>query len=377
MAMSRLLLFFLLSLASCHTTFTTLYVDTVNQGDGACVRMNRNAEKASDPIYPVTSKDMACGYDGEKAVSRVCPAKASSLLTFEFREYPDAAQPGAIDISHKGPCAVYMKKVDDATADDNAAGDGWFKIWQEDYDSAAGKWCTEKLIDNDGFLSVRVPEDIVQGYYLVRTELLALHNADANPPDPQFYVGCAQVFVQGGGSAKPATVSIGEGTYHVDGMPGLTFNIYDQPMKLPYPMFGPKVYQSGEANVEANVKVAGAQQVQQHGLKPEGCILVRDNWCGFEVPEYSTEDGCWSSSEKCWEQSDVCWNTALPTGNSVCQVWQDKCSAIDEACSSGDYNGPPNKGKDLTPPLKGIQGSTKVFTSTAKRAHRMRRGHGH
>lgn len=49
------------SLVSAHTTFTTLYVDGVNQGDGVCVRMNRNADKASDPIEPITSKNVACG----------------------------------------------------------------------------------------------------------------------------------------------------------------------------------------------------------------------------------------------------------------------------------------------------------------------------
>lgn len=48
-------------LVSAHTTFTTLYVDGVNQGDGVCIRMNRNADKASDPIEPITSKNVACG----------------------------------------------------------------------------------------------------------------------------------------------------------------------------------------------------------------------------------------------------------------------------------------------------------------------------
>ena len=36
--------------------------------------------------------------------------------------------------------------------------------------------------------------------------------------------------------------------------------------------------------------------VQTKGLKPEGCILERDNWCGFEVPSYTDEQGCWAVS---------------------------------------------------------------------------------
>jgi hypothetical protein len=283
-----------------------------------------------------------------------------------------------------------MKKVDDATADNNAAGDGWFKIWQSDYDATAGKWCTEKMIENNGHISVQIPADIEGGYYLVRPELLALHAAQDSPPDPQFYVGCAQVFVQSTGTAKPATVSIGEGTYDLS-LPGMTYNLYKTPLELPYPMYGPPVYQAGTAasaspapantasanagsetsdsasattapapaasgntgsetsvdtepvnttpansasadtasanaastnaeseetesapanvcknktkktkktkkNKKNNNKKKRAMLVQNKGLKPEGCILERDNWCGFEVPAYTDEQGCWAVS---------------------------------------------------------------------------------
>lgn len=403
--------------AHAHTVFTTLYVDGDNQGDGVCVRMNRNPSKASFPIEPLSSKDIACGYDGEKGVARVCPAKASSTLTFEFREYADGSQPGSIDGSHKGPCAVYMKKVDDATADNNAAGDGWFKIWHADYDATAGKWCTEKMIENNGHISVQIPADIEGGYYLVRPELLALHAAQDSPPDPQFYVGCAQVFVQSTGTAKPATVSIGEGTYDLS-LPGMTYNIYKTPLSLPYPMYGPPVYKAGanpapatgsantgvvntgSANtapadtgsekpevVPANVcknknkkkrssKKKRAMLVQNKGLKPEGCILVRDNWCGFEVPSYTDEDGCWASAKNCWDQADVCWNTALPTGSAHCQIWSDKCTALGESCSNKVFPGPPNAGQDLTPKPASLVGSIKLF-SRGVRSHIKRRRHAH
>ncbi|KAF7119077.1 hypothetical protein CNMCM5793_008720 [Aspergillus hiratsukae] len=426
----------LTAFAHAHTTFTTLYVDGENQGDGVCVRMNRNPSKATFPIEPLSSKDVACGYDGEKAVARVCPAKASSTLTFEFREYADGSQPGSIDESHKGPCAVYMKKVDDATADNNAAGDGWFKIWEADYDATAGKWCTEKMIENNGHISVQIPADIEGGYYLVRPELLALHAAQDSPPDPQFYVGCAQVFVQSTGTAKPPTVSIGEGTYDLS-LPGMTYNIYKTPLSLPYPMYGPPVYKAGAASVNtapantapataasanpapantasanagsansasadtapvnpapadtalvntasddtgsekpapvpANVcksknkkkrttKKKRAMLVQTKGLKPEGCILVRDNWCGFEVPSYTDEDSCWASAKNCWDQADVCWNTALPTGSAHCQIWSDKCTALGESCSNKVFPGPPNAGQDLTPRPASLVGSIKLF----------------
>lgn len=304
----------LVPLVASHTTFTNLYVDGVDQGDGVCVRMNPDAETATYPIEPVGSKDIACGMSalfsvflfsppkttpdpdlgihGEKGAKRICPAEATSLLTFEFREWTDGSQPGSLDPSHKGPCAVYMKHVDDASADDNAAGEGWFKIWELGYDESAGKWCTEKLIENNGLLSARIPDGLKGGYYLVRPELLALHATVDNPPDPQFYTGCAQVFLKGSeNGVTPQGVMLGEGAYDLDN-PALTFNIYESPMKLPYPRVGPEVWKgaSKEKRDESST------MTQDKGLKPEGCILVRDDWCGFEVPAYEDENGCWEVS---------------------------------------------------------------------------------
>ncbi|KAE8350305.1 glycosyl hydrolase family 61-domain-containing protein [Aspergillus coremiiformis] len=367
--MLRSALFLLLApLALGHTSLTTLFVDEVNQGDGTCIRMDHSGNTVNFPIEPVSSKEMACGRNGETGVARVCSTKANSLLTFEFREYADNTKPGSIDISHKGPCAVYMKKVDDATADDNAAGDGWFKIWHTGYDEQAEKWCTEKLIDNNGLLSVRIPAEIEDGYYLVRTEVLALHNAAfANPVDPQFFVNCAQIFVEDGGHAKPETVDIGEGFYNLDS-PGLQYNIYAQPLQLPYPIPGPHVWE-GASVTSRSLKGTEKKDVtvQSKGLKPAGCILQRDNWCGFEVPAYSDENGCWASSKKCWDQSDVCYKTAPPTGITTCDIWMHKCNGIDDACNSGDFHGPPSQGEVLTPKPMKLAGSTQIFKRSTKK----------
>lgn len=183
-----------------------------------------------------------------------------------------------------------MKPVWDATNPNNAAGDGWFKIYEMAYDSSSDEWCTQKLIANDGFLSVNLPQGIKGGDYLVRTELLALHAAQDNPPDPQFYVGCAQVFVEGPVNGNvPDGVFIDSNTYDLD-TPGLTYNIYEDELE-PFPSIGPKVYQPNTFSISSSS--SGQRAVQKNGLMPEGCILVRDDWCGFEVSHYETEQGCW------------------------------------------------------------------------------------
>jgi hypothetical protein len=183
-----------------------------------------------------------------------------------------------------------MKKVNSAIQD-TAAGDGWFKIWDEGYDETTNQWCTTKLINNGGFMSVNLPQDLLGGYYLVRSELLALHQVpSAN--NPQYYVGCAQIFLQSTGDMVPvSTVSI-PGQVHL-GDPADSFNIYDQPLKLPYLLPGPPVtnFKSGGT---------GAQTNQTEGLKPSDCICESgSNFCGVEVPDYSDSASCWTVSSPC------------------------------------------------------------------------------
>lgn len=66
---------------------------------------------------------MMIGFNGTKGVDRVCSINQNSKLSFLFREYADGSKDGAIDSSHKGPCAVYMKRVASAM-NDTAVGSG-------------------------------------------------------------------------------------------------------------------------------------------------------------------------------------------------------------------------------------------------------------
>ena len=231
------------------------------------------------------------GVNGETGVSRIASVNAGDSLAFEWRDWPDASQPGSIDPSHKGPCAVYMKKVTNSAASNNAAGDGWFKIMEDGYDSTAGKWCTEKLIPNKGHLAATIPNDLATGYYLVRPELLALHQADKLPADPQFYVGCAQIFLSSSGSTVPPNTVPIPGYVNMS-TPAMTFNIYDQPMKLPFPDFGPPLYTAGSSKRDLQAR----GMAQTIGLKPEACVMENANWCGFMPTSYTDETGCYAVS---------------------------------------------------------------------------------
>lgn len=55
----------LIATAKAHTTFTTLFVNDVSQGDGTCVRMSMDPQTCSYPVAGIDSDDMACGRSSE------------------------------------------------------------------------------------------------------------------------------------------------------------------------------------------------------------------------------------------------------------------------------------------------------------------------
>jgi hypothetical protein len=214
------------------------------------------------------------------------------------------------------------------------------------------------MIDNNGLMSVVLPKGIKGGYYLARPEILALHNAYEG--DPQFYTGCSQIFVESSGNLVPeSTVSIPG--YVNAGEESMNWNIYTADNSK-YPVVGPAVAKLSSTSSAAGANV-NAQTTQTQGLKPPGCICVNANWCGFEVSSYSDETGCWAASDECWKQNTACYNSAPPTGNVGCTLWEAKCKGIQDACTNKNFNGPPNKGKDLTPKAETIDVGLVMATS--------------
>ncbi|XP_044724144.1 glycosyl hydrolase family protein [Hirsutella rhossiliensis] len=320
------------SVASAHTLFTTLFVNGKNQGDGTCVRMPHDSATANGPVYPITGDDMACGRNGGEPVAFTCPAPREATLTFEFRVYSSGKKAGAIADDHKGPCAVYVKKVNDMYAD-KAAGPGWFKIWEDGYDAATGKWCVDKLIDHKGLLSVQLPGGLPAGYYLVRPEILALHNVHAG--DAQFYLGCAQVFVDEGPRRALEIPREYEASIpgHVDAADaGLRYSIYRKPLPA-YPMPGPKVYvPTVGARGGAAAKMAMVKLAQKQGVVPSECLIKNANWCGKRLAAHSDQRGCWAAVDECYRQSQTCWDGAPPSGDANCDVWQAYCREAESGC---------------------------------------------
>lgn len=229
-----------------------------------------------------------------------------------------------------------MKKVDDM-ATSTAVGPGWFKIWHEGYNESTQQWCVDEIIKNKGLLDVGLPSGLPAGYYLVRPELLALHQA-SSLKDPQYYVGCAQIYIQSGpaGSLEiPSEYSVSIPGYIDGSEPGNTFNLYEKP-HLPYLIPGPKPY--SPVGASANTKT----DMTFNGGVPSGCLIKNANWCGVKLKDYSSKTGCWNAVEACYAQGDNCFSSAPPTGAKNCYIWNDKmCKGIEAQCGSNIFRGPP------------------------------------
>lgn len=252
---------------------------------------------------------------------------------------------------------------------DSASGPGWFKIWEDGYNSDSKKWCVDTLIENNGLLSVNLPTGLPSGYYLIRPELLALHQAYRG--DPQFFHGCAQVFIEngpGGSLDVPGEFSVSIPGHVAASAPGLSFNLYeDDPTKYEIP--GPKVFIPKGTS-------GGSKKTQDVGVIPSDCIIKNANWCGEPVKSYTEINGCWDANEECWAQSKKCWSSAPVSGDANCYVWSDYCKTLESACGKGDVKGPPGfKGQevygskpDSMPSTYGVFGGRDVSLAAVKPA---------
>ena len=95
----------------------------------------------------------------------------------------DADNP--IAASHKGPVIFYMAKVSNA-ASASASGLQWFKVAEDGLDGS-GNWAVDRMISNGGWTDFNVPSCVAPGQYLVRAEIIALHNAGSTG-GAQFYI---------------------------------------------------------------------------------------------------------------------------------------------------------------------------------------------
>ncbi|OTA89851.1 carbohydrate-binding module family 1 protein [Hypoxylon sp. CO27-5] len=247
-----------------HATFQDLWVNGVDMIT-TCARL----PLSNSPVTDVTSKDIACNV-GTKPVSGKCSIAAGSIATVELKQQPGdrSCASEAIGGAHYGPVQVYMASVADSSSADGSSA-SWFKVfadtWEKNPSGSSGDddyWGTKDINTCCGHMNVKIPSDLAPGDYLLRAEALALHTAGQSG-GAQFYMTCFQLTVTGGGSAKPAGVSL-PGAYKASD-PGILVNIH-APLST-YIAPGPTVY-SGGSTKKAGSPCNGCESTCTAGKAP-------------------------------------------------------------------------------------------------------------
>jgi len=266
-ALSLLCLLYVVALVRGHGYFSSLTIDGTVLREGDCTRPHPD----NDYDYPISqvqrtnglqSADMTCGWlpAASQKANRKCPVNPGSKMVYQFHYEMGlgASDTYIIAPDHRGPCIVYMAKSE------TGSGPVWFKVFEDGYNQQTKQWCVDKLRAGLGKLNWTIPADLAPGNYLVRAEIIALHEGfelyGAQP-----YVGCAEVTVGGSQSGTPSSSQMVAfpGAYTATDA-GILFDIYTS--KNPaYPIPGPKLYVAG--TVAASGNVASSTSTSTTGAK--------------------------------------------------------------------------------------------------------------
>lgn len=224
----------LVASVNAHTQVFGVSVNGVSQGDGRGVYVR--SPPSNSPIKDVTNPAIECNVNNV-AVPKKVVAKAGDKLTFKWFHNTPGAGDDCIDPSHLGPIMHWI-----APLSSNGNGAVWSKLAETGFEN--GKWAVQTLIANGCEWTITIPPQVKAGDYLIKGEIIALHEADTNfrsnnARGAQFYPSCSQFTITGGGNAVPDENFNFIGGYTPTG-PGILFNLYSGFTSYPFP--GPNVW---------------------------------------------------------------------------------------------------------------------------------------
>lgn len=182
----------------------------------------------------VNSADMACGI-GAKVAKDVIEVNPGSQMSMTWT---DGGSPW---LHAKGPITLYIASCGGTTCDkfsaDAATGATWFKFAEFGFkDQSAGIWFQQDL-QNGQPLNFQLPTSLQKGDYLLRAEIIALHNSPA-----EIYPSCTQIRFTGNAAAKNFVSSPSNGVQfpgaYSSGDAGFHFDVFTGPFGN-YPFPGP------------------------------------------------------------------------------------------------------------------------------------------
>ncbi|KAK0458273.1 glycosyl hydrolase family 61-domain-containing protein [Desarmillaria tabescens] len=197
-----------------------------------------------DPIKGATNSDLTCG-PGALAGSQVASVNPGSTVSFLWTGASGSAWPHNV-----GPMMTYMTNCGDSScADFDPTGAEWFKI--EEAGKTDGTWAQAALM-NGATADVTIPSNLAAGNYLIRHEIIALHNAQSEG-GAEFYASCTQLKVGGSGTGTPSSSDLVKlpGAYS-DTDPGILIDVYTDSTNDSYTFPGPSVVNLGGGSSSAS-----------------------------------------------------------------------------------------------------------------------------
>jgi hypothetical protein len=236
--------------ANAHYFFNTNIIKGITQPNDKYVRQSTRATKfnpikfSTNPAADIRDNSHIDGPD-IRCNQGASSARGAEVLTVNAGDEVRFKLAVGAKMQHPGPGFIYMSKAPGSVTTYDGSGD-WFKIFEEgvceggDFTSTA--WCD---YDRD-WIAGTIPRDTPNGEYLVRVEHIGVHRSHVS--QPEHYVSCMQVSVQGGGNGTPGPLVKFPGAYkQSDGY--ASFNIYNG--RKPFPMPGPAVWSGGSAGGSA------------------------------------------------------------------------------------------------------------------------------
>ena len=243
---------FLVSQAAAHGGVTSYIIGGTNYVgwspyNGGNQRTIERPYSSYDPILSATASSISCNNNNQAGPSQlIANVKAGDKITAIWSQWTHM----------EGPVMVYMARCPSGCATANSAQLDWFKIDHSGLISgslAKGSWGNGIVLKELKWTST-IPSVLADGEYLIRHELLALHQANT----PQFYPECAHLSVSGGGGQTPpssATIKL-PGGYSMS-HPGIMVDIYSSnaPNVMTYQVPGPAIWPgSGSSQPPANTQ---------------------------------------------------------------------------------------------------------------------------
>ncbi|KAG8904208.1 hypothetical protein FRB99_002111, partial [Tulasnella sp. 403] len=179
--------------------------------------------------------DLACGKGAAKRTAKLMgQAKPGSDIKFTWDAGDGSPWP-----HDSGPLITYFARCDGPCSKFDATQGKWFKVDQVGKtENDTNNWVQGELLKGKDY-SFKLPDDMPNGDFMMRHEIIALHLADQEN-GAEYYPSCSQITISGGNGGPDGSPTVSFPGGYKENDKGIHINIWDN-AKNPYPFPGPPI----------------------------------------------------------------------------------------------------------------------------------------